>query len=324
MGDSFWHSRRVLVTGASGMLGSEVTHQLLSKGADVSVIIRDRVHKSRLYLEDFYRKLNIAYGDITDFEFVERVIGEYEVETVFHLAAQTQVKVGNVSPLSTFNSNIKGTWNVLEAVRLHRPHVRSLVVASSDKAYGDQKILPYNEETALQGRHPYDVSKSCADLVAQSYRVSFNLPVAVTRCGNLFGPGDLNFNRIVPGTILSLMKNEPPIIRSDGQYIRNYFYTKDAANAYLEISENFEKTVGQVFNVGSEERYSVLDLVSLITEEMGSSLTPVIKNEASNEIREQYLSIDKVKRVLGWHPKYSVREALKETIAWYKKYFSVD
>lgn len=324
MNPNFWSGRSVLVTGATGMLGSEVTNQLLSSGADVTVIVRDRVHNSRLYLEDLYKKINIAFGDITDFEFVERVIGEYEVETVFHLAAQTQVKVGNASPISTFNSNIKGTWNVLEAVRLHRQRIRSLIVASSDKAYGDQEVLPYSEETPLQGRHPYDVSKSCADLIAQSYWYSFNLPVSVTRCGNLFGPGDLNFNRIIPGTILSLMKDEQPVIRSDGQYIRNYFYIKDAANAYLSISENTEKTIGQAFNVGSQERYSVVDLVKIITEVMSSDKSPIIKNEAKNEIKEQYLSIEKVKSVLGWIPKYSVRDALKETVDWYRKYFPVN
>lgn len=324
MNPNFWSGRSVLVTGATGMLGSEVTNQLLSSGANVTVVVRDQVPSSRLYLEDLHKKINIAFGDITDFEFVERVIGEYEVETVFHLAAQTQVKVGNASPISTFNSNIKGTWNVLEAVRLHRQRIRSLIVASSDKAYGDQEILPYSEETPLQGRHPYDVSKSCADLIAQSYWYSFNLPVSVTRCGNLFGPGDLNFNRIIPGTILSLMKNEQPVIRSDGQYIRNYFYIKDAANAYLSISENTEKTIGQAFNVGSQERYSVVDLVKIITEVMGSDKSPIIKNEAKNEIKEQYLSIEKVKSVLGWLPKYSVRDALKETVDWYRKYFPVN
>lgn len=323
MNPNFWSGRSVLITGATGMLGSEVTNQLLSSGANVTVIVRDRVHNSRLYLEGLHKKINIAFGDITDLEFVERVIGEYEVETVFHLAAQTQVKVGNASPISTFNSNIRGTWNVLEAVRLHRQRIRSLVVASSDKAYGDQKILPYNEETPLQGRHPYDVSKSCADLISQSYWHSFGLPISVTRCGNLFGPGDLNFNRIIPGTILSLMKNQAPIIRSDGSYIRNYFYIKDAATAYLSISENADKTSEQAFNVGSEERFSVLDLVKIIIEIVGTNIEPIIKNEASNEIKEQYLSIDKVKSVLGWRPKYSIREALKETFDWYKKYFDL-
>lgn len=323
MNNIFWSDRNVLVTGASGMLGSEVTKQLLDGGANVTAIVRDQVHNSRLNLEKLNQKINIASGDITDYEFVERVIGEYEVETVFHLAAQTQVKVGNASPISTFNSNIKGTWNVLEAVRAHRQRVRSLIVASSDKAYGDQKILPYSEETPLQGRHPYDVSKSCADLLAQSYWYSYELPVSITRCGNLFGPGDLNFNRIIPGTIMALRKNESPIIRSDGSYIRNYFYIKDAANAYLSISENSAKTTGKAFNVGSDERFSVIELVKIIIDLMGSDLAPIIKNEATNEIKEQYLSIDKVKAILGWTPKYSIQEAIKETVEWYKTYFPI-
>lgn len=324
MKEGFWKDRRVLVTGATGVLGSELTAQLLVASAAVTVTIRDRVSKSRLYLEGLNQKVNCAFGDITDFEFVERVVGEYEVDTLFHLAAQSQVKIGNTSPLSTFNSNIAGTWNVLEAARLHLSHLRCVVVASSDKAYGDQKILPYSEETPLQGRHPYDVSKSCTDLIAQSYFHTFKLPVSITRCGNLFGPGDLNFNRIIPGTILSILRNEPPIIRSDGLFVRNYFYVKDAAAGYLAIAQNPEKTAGQAFNIGPDDRYSVLEITNLILRLMGSSLVPVVKNEATNEIREQYLSVAKVKAMLGWRANFTTEAALKETIDWYRHYFSLE
>jgi len=317
---NFWKNKNVLITGGSGLLGSEMVAQLLKKKAAITVIVRDRVARSRFYSEGLYKKVNIAYGDVTNFAFVEMVIGESEIETVFHLAAQAIVGIANLSPLSTFNSNIKGTWNVLEAARLHMGCVRSVVLASSDKAYGSSKILPYNEEVPLQGRYPYDVSKSCADLLAQAYWHTYKLPVGITRCGNFFGPGDLNFSRIIPGTILSVLKKEPPIIRSDGKFVRNYFYIKDAVSGYLTIAENIDKSAGEAFNLGSEERYSVLEITNLIIKLMKSRLRPVIKNEVKSEIKKQFLDIQKAKSVLGWKPKYTTRRALKETIEWYRKH----
>lgn len=310
----------MLITGASGLLGSEMVSQLLNKGANVVTIVRDTVPKSRFFLENLNSKVTITRGDIEDYSFVERVMAEYEINTVFHLAAQPIVKIANSSPLGTFNANIKGTWNVLEAARNHMSTVKSVVVASSDKAYGTSPILPYDESVPLRGQHPYDVSKSCVDLLSQSYWYTYKLPVNITRCGNFYGPGDLNYNRIIPGTILSVINNERPIIRSDGSYIRNYFYIKDAADGYITISENRDSVLGEAFNLGSEERYSVLEITNLVLKVMGSKLAPVVRNEVSNEIKEQYLSIKKVKETLNWKPKYKTEDALLETVSWYKKY----
>ena len=320
MNNTFWKDRPVLVTGGTGLLGSELVSQLVDNGAYVIVAVRDDVSKSRFFKEGLQNKVTVLHGDVTDFAFVERVIGEYEIDTVFHLAAQTIVRIANASPLSTFESNMRGTWNVLEASRLHAKKIRSVVVASSDKAYGESKVLPYDEETPLKGKYPYDVSKTCTDLIAQSYWHTYKMPVNITRCGNLFGPGDLNFSRIIPGTILSVMRNEAPIIRSDGKFIRNYFFTRDAAAGYLTISENVDKFAGEAFNLGTEERYSVIDITNMILKIMGSGLVPVIKNEATNEIYEQYLSIKKAREKLEWTAKYTTEEALRETINWYTKY----
>jgi CDP-glucose 4,6-dehydratase len=319
---NFWKNVNVLITGASGLLGSEIVTQLLDKGANIITIVRDTVPKSRFFLENLNSKVTITRGDVEDYTFVERVIAEYEINTVFHLAAQPIVKIANLSPLGTFNANIKGTWNVLEASKNHMNTVKSVVVASSDKAYGTSPALPYDETAPLHGQHPYDVSKSCVDLLSQSYWFTYRLPVNITRCGNFYGPGDLNFNRIIPGTILSVMNKERPVIRSDGSYIRNYFYIKDAADGYITISENRDKVLGEAFNLGSEDRYSVLEITNLVLKVMGSKLDPIVKNEVSNEIKEQYLSIKKVKDTLNWKPKYDTEKALKETIDWYKEYVS--
>ncbi len=320
MKKSFWKNKKVLITGGTGLLGSEMTDELVQMGADVTLIVRDRVSRSRIYLEKIYKRVSIAYGDITDLAFVERVVGENEIDSVFHLAAQTIVRIANASPISTFESNIKGTWNVLEASRIHLKSVKRIVVASSDKAYGISDVLPYDETTRLVGRYPYDVSKSCTDLIAQSYWHTYKIPVSITRCGNLFGPGDLNFSRIIPGTIFSVLKNEIPVIRSDGKFVRNYFYIKDAVSGYLTIAENIERAQGEAFNLGTNERYSVLEITNMILKIMKSKLKPIIKNEATNEIVEQFLSIKKANSLLKWKASYSAERALRETIEWYKKY----
>lgn len=319
MKKSFWKERKVLVTGGTGLLGSELVAQLIKYNADVIAIVRDRPSKSRFFTEKMHDKITVVNGDIQDYFLMDRVVAEYEIDTIFHLAALTIVRVSNMSPLATFNTNIKGTWNVLEAARVHMPKVRSVVVASSDKAYGPAEKLPYDESTELRGKYPYDVSKSCTDLLSQSYFHSYGLPVSITRCGNLFGPGDLNLNRIIPGTIQSVMLKERPIIRSDGKFVRNYFYIKDAVKGYLEISEDMEKTAGEAFNLGTDDRYSVLEITNMILKLMNSKLKPIIKNEAFNEIYEQYLDTSKAKEFIDWRPKYTTRAALKETIAWYEK-----
>ncbi len=314
----FWLEKNVLVTGASGFLGSWVVGELASKGANTTIIMRDLVPESMLFETGDYKKTRIVRGDFEDYWTVERAMNEYEIETVFHLGAQAIVGAANRSPVATFKANIEGTWNVMEAAR-NSKLVKKVVFASSDKAYGDQDKLPYTEEAPLHGRHPYDVSKSCADLIAQSYYYTYGLPVCITRCGNLYGPGDLNFNRIIPGTIKSVLLGEKPVIRSDGTYIRDYFFVRDAADAYIRLAENMgrKEVLGQAFNFSTANRITVLELVQKILKGMKSDLKPVILNEAGGEIKNQYLSSEKAKKLLGWEAKYPIEKGLKETIPWY-------
>jgi CDP-glucose 4,6-dehydratase len=266
----------------------------------------------------------VVRGDVRDQGTLERALNEFEIATVLHLAAQTIVGIANRNPVSTFETNIAGTWAMLEAAR-RCPSVRQIVVASSDKAYGDQANLPYTEMTPLQGRHIYDVSKSCADLVAQSYAQVFETPVVVTRCGNFYGGGDLNWNRIVPGTIRSILRGTRPVIRSDGSFVRDYIYAEDAVQAYLFLAEHLEQTPslrGEAFNFSNETQITVLDLVRKIGAMMGSSLVPEVLNHASNEITHQYLSAEKARRLLGWQPQYTLDAGLAKTVAWYRAFFA--
>ncbi|MEW6214873.1 MAG: GDP-mannose 4,6-dehydratase [Nitrospirota bacterium] len=318
-----WLNKNVFVTGCTGLLGSWLTEELINRGANVIGLKRDHVPQSRLYRDGLIDKITLVPGSLEDYYVVERALNEYEIEVVFHLAAQTIVPIANNNPLSTFESNIKGTWVLLEACRRNK-QVKKIIVASSDKAYGEQKVLPYTEEMSLMGRNPYDVSKSCADLIAQMYFHHYKLPACVTRCGNLFGSGDLNFNRIVPGTIRSVFYGERPIIRSDGKYVRDYFYVKDAAKAYLLLAEKMDDSsiCGQAFNFGNETPMTVLEITKEILLLMNrSDLEPIILNEAKGEILEQYLSANKAREMLGWKPLFSVRDGLAETIEWYKSYF---
>jgi len=316
----FWRDRSVLVTGCTGLLGNWLVAELLERGALVTGLVRDLVPQSRLYAGDWYRKINIVRGCVEDLPTVERAINEYEVDTVFHLAAQTIVGVANREPLATFETNIKGTWNILEACR-RVGGVSRIVIASSDKAYGDQLVLPYSETTPLQGEHPYDVSKSCADLISRAYYVSYGLPVCITRCGNFYGGGDLNFNRIVPCTIRSALRDKPVVIRSDGTFIRDYFYVKDGVLAYLHLAEQMDRkeVLGEAFNFSNELQVSVRGMVDRVLKLMGKShLEPIVLNRAKNEIKHQYLSADKARKMLGWESKYPLEEGLKETIEWYR------
>lgn len=321
---SFWQDRPTLVTGATGLLGGWLVRHLLSKGSGIVCLVRDWVPGSVLVSSGLFEHVNVVRGDICDQALIERTLGEYEIDTVFHLAAQTIVSIANRNPVSTFSTNIGGTCALLEACR-RSPKVKSIVVASSDKAYGHQDKLPYDESTPLQGRHPYDVSKSCADLIAQSYYHTYNLPVAVTRCGNFYGGGDLNWNRIVPGTIRSIIRNQRPTIRSDGKFVRDYFYIEDGAAAYILLAEKImgdPKLQGQAFNFSNENPVSVLEMVERITLSMHSGLKPIVLNEAGGEIREQYLSSVKARKVLKWKPLVTLDEGLKRTVAWYKQFLS--
>jgi len=319
---TFWTSRNVFVTGATGLLGSWLVAELVSQGANVTCLVRDWVYGSRLVTDGLLAKTNIVRGELEDYSVLVRTLNEYEVDTVFHIGAQTIIGTATRSALSTFESNVRGTWNLLEACRICSKQIERVVVASSDKAYGCQAQLPYTEEMPLQGRFPYDVSKSCADLITQSYFYTYHSPVAITRCGNLYGGGDLNFNRLIPGTIRSALCNKPPIIRSNGKLLRDYFYVRDAVEAYLLLAENLpdERFVGQAFNFGNEKPVSVLDLVQLILQQMNKTgLEPVILNEARDEIPEQYLDCSKAHRELDWYPHCSVEEGLRETIEWYRE-----
>ncbi|MGB8214187.1 MAG: GDP-mannose 4,6-dehydratase [Anaerolineales bacterium] len=319
---SFWLDRPTLITGGTGLVGGWLVRRLVEAGAEVVCLVRDWVPKSELVRSHQIEQVTVVRGDVRDREVLERSLGEYEIDTVIHLAAQTIVSIANRNPVSTFETNIAGTWNLLEACR-RSPCIRQVVVASSDKAYGDQDILPYDENTPLRGQHPYDVSKSAADLIAHTYAVSYNLPVAITRCGNFFGGGDLNWNRIVPGTIRSVLRGQPPVIRSDGNYVRDYFYVEDGTAAYMQLAEQLAvrpELRGEAFNFSYGNQMTVLELVQHILTMMGSELQPEIHNEAVNEIREQVLNAEKAKQELGWSPLFTLEEGLHKTVAWYKEF----
>lgn len=319
---AFWQDRPVFVTGATGLVGSWLVKRLIQADADVVCLVRDWVPQSELVRSNDIEKVKVVRGDIRDRDELERMLGEFEIDTVIHLAAQTIVTIANRNPISTFETNIAGTWNLMEACR-RSPKVKQIVVASSDKAYGDQENLPYNENTPLQGQHPYDVSKSAADLVSYTYAKSYDLPVAITRCGNFYGGGDLNWNRIIPGTIRSILRGQNPIIRSDGEYIRDYFYVEDGAAAYMLLAEQLAsrpELKGEAFNFSNEIQVSVKEVVNKILQLMKSDFKPKVLNEANNEIRHQYLSAEKARQMLNWRPLFNLDEALSLTIDWYKEF----
>ncbi|CAG0934574.1 CDP-glucose 4,6-dehydratase [Thermoflexales bacterium] len=319
----FWKERRVFVTGCTGILGSWLTQALLDAGADVVGLIRDRVPLSNLRLSGAEQRMIAVDGNIADGELLERVLNEYEIEVVFHLAAQPLVRLANRAPLGTFDTNIRGTWLLLEACR-RSATVKRIVVASSDKAYGDQDILPYSETAPLQGRHPYDVSKSCADLITQAYYTTYQLPVGITRCGNIYGGGDLNWDRIVPGSMRSVLRGEAPVIRSDGTLQRDYLYVADIVEGYLRLAECLEDPAlhGQAFNFGMDDPHSVLEVAQAIISICDyPELKPIVLNQASHEIQQQYLASDKAHRLLGWCAQYSLEDGLRQTLAWYREFF---
>lgn len=318
----FWRDRRVLVTGATGLVGGWLVKRLLQAEADPVCLIRDWTPTAEIFQTGDIDQVTVVRGDICDQACLERVLGEHEIETVMHLAAQTIVGIANRNPISTFEANIGGTWKILEACR-RSPKVSQIVIASSDKAYGDAKMLPYTEDFPLAGMHPYDVSKSCGDLIAQTYANTYKSPVCVTRCGNFYGGGDLNWNRIVPGTIRSVVRGEAPMIRSDGSFVRDYFYVEDGAAAYMHLAEQMAhrpELLGEAFNLSTEIQVSVLQLVQHILDLMGSSVEPLVLGEASNEIQHQYLDATKAREMLNWSPLFSLEEGLSRTIQWYTRF----
>jgi CDP-glucose 4,6-dehydratase len=323
----FWPGRRVFVTGATGIVGSWLVKALLAGGAHVVALVRDDDPQSELHRSGDIRRVSVVNGRLEDFWTLERAVNEHEVDTVFHLGAQPIVGMANRFPLQTFEANIRGTYNLLEACRIHGQFVRRVVVASSDKAYGEQEALPYLEGMPLQGRHPYDVSKSCTDLISQTYFHSYGLPVVIARCGNVYGGGDLNWSRIVPGTIRSLLRGERPVVRSDGAHVRDYIYVKDAADAYMRLAEREggEGVSGEAFNFSLESPLSVLEMVHIIRRLLGREhIEPDVRNVARGEIRSQYLSAEKAKKVLGWSPQFGLEQGMLETIEWYREFLKRD
>lgn len=320
----FWRDRPVFVTGATGLLGGWLVRRLVAEGAAVVALVRDWVPRSILLAPDLLQRVTLVRGDVRDGGLLERALGEYEVDTVFHLAAQTIVGVANRNPVSTLDTNIRGTWALLEAAR-RSPLVKSIITASSDKAYGEHEQLPYDEAAALDGKHPYDASKSCADLVARMYGLTFGVPVAITRCGNFYGGGDLNWNRIVPGTIRSALRGERPVIRSDGSLIRDYFYVEDGASAYMCLAEALHARAelrGEAFNFSNELQVDVLALTKKVLDRMGATVKPDVRAEAKHEIQHQWLSAAKARKDLGWAPEFTLDEGLDRTIAWYREFLS--
>lgn len=319
----FWRDRPVLVTGATGLQGGWLVKSLLDLEADVVCLVRDWVPQSQLYSTAMIDRVRVVRGDIVDRDLMERVMGEYEVRTVFHLAAQTIVSIANRNPVSTFEANVQGTWNVLEAAR-RSPRIEQVVIASSDKAYGSHDVLPYREDHPLRGLHPYDVSKSCADLISTAYAHTYGTPTIISRFGNLYGGGDLNWNRIVPGTIRSIIRGERPIIRSDGTMIRDYFYVEDGAEAYMLLAEKLAADTalaGRAFNFSTGKPMAVTEIVAAITAVFGSELEPEILNQASNEIPDQHLDSTLARELLRWEPTFGLDEGLARTAAWYRAYF---
>ncbi|MBP0466407.1 GDP-mannose 4,6-dehydratase [Roseomonas sp. PWR1] len=323
----FWADKRVLVTGSSGFLGSWTVKELNRRGATTIGYVRDRGrHLTRRDDAETEPHFTVL-GALEDYETLLRAINEHEADTVLHLGAQPIVGIANRNPRSTFEANIRGSWNLLDACRELRGQVKRIVVASSDKAYGTAPVLPYDETMPLNGRHPYDASKSCTDIIAQTYHHSYGLPVCITRAGNFFGGRDLNFNRIVPGVARWAIRGERPVLRSDGSMIRDYIYVRDVVLAYLALAEAMEDPAlhGEAFNFSTEQPLSVLDLTRRILAAAGRpEIEPIVLGQASNEIPEQHLSAAKARARLGWAPAFSLDAALAETIAWYRDWLAVE
>lgn len=311
----FYSGKRVFITGSFGFLGSWLTEALIEQGAKVTTLLYDRIPNSMLILNGSYKKTSVIRGDVTNFEQMKSIMKDQEF--CFHLAAQPLVTVANRNPLSTFSSNIEGTWNVLEAARLSKS-IQGVIVASSDKVYGDSEKLPYREDFPLNAAHPYDVSKACTDVLAQTYFNSYQLPVGIARSGNFYGGGDPNFDRLIPGTIRSLLRGNAPYVRSDGTFVRDYFYVKDAIKAFLALGENIDRVGGEAFNFGTEEHFTVLEIIDKLIAISGVKVRPEIGNTAKNEIKSQYLDCSKAKRLLGLGDTTPIGVGLRETFEWYK------
>jgi CDP-glucose 4,6-dehydratase len=321
MNNSFWKNRNAFVTGATGFVGAHVARTLAEQGARVVCLQRDSVGANSLDIFGLRRGVTVVNGSVEDHALMERVLTEYEIEAVFHLAAQAIVGAANRSPLSTFEANIRGTYSLLEACR-RAETVKRVVVASSDKAYGSHDRLPYGEDHPLLGLFPYDASKACADIIARSYAHTYGTPVAVSRFANIYGPGDMNLSRIIPSAIVSALRDEAPVIRSDGTPVREFVYVDDVARGYLLLAEKIGEVKGEAFNFGAGAWLSMLDLVERVIRIAGKEgrLQPrvLLQRKIEREIDAQYLSADKAEARLGWRAEVGLDEGLKRTVEWYR------
>ena len=322
---SFWKNKSVLVTGATGLVGSWLVHELLKQGSNVTALVLDNDPASQLFRSGDIDRISVVSGNLSSYHDVARSMYTNECTEVFHLGAQTIVGTALLDPISTFESNVQGTWNVLEAVRQSKGLVKAVVVASSDKAYGSSGNLPYLEDHPLHGDGPYDVSKSCTDLIAQSYGSTYGVPVTVARCGNIYGGGDLNWSRIVPGTIRDLISAKKPVLRSDGTLVRDYVHVDDIVSAYLNLSEvsQTKGINGEAFNFSRDEPLSVLELYKNISNAgVGKFIEPEIQNTAKSEIKDQHLNSGKAQSILGWKSSVTLQDGLTKTVSWYKSYLA--
>lgn len=303
------------------MVGSWLTRWLAESGAYTVAFIADTDPQSELIRSGTITKINVANGRLEKYDDIERAINNHEVDSIFHLGAQPIVGAADRAPRHTFESNIQGTWNLLDACRILSPLVKRIIVASSDKAYGTQPILPYTEDMSMNGDHPYEVSKSCTDLISTTYARTYGTPVTIARCGNIYGGGDLNWNRIVPGTFRSLLRGEQPVLRSDGTFVRDYLHVDDIVSAYLSLGEQTDNPAfaGQSFNFSDESPLTVMDIYKAICEAAGKpDTTPKILNAASSEIKDQYLDSTKAHDKLNWRAQVSLVEGLQKSYSWYR------
>jgi CDP-glucose 4,6-dehydratase len=321
-----WSDARVLVTGATGMVGSALCRRLVDADAHVVAFVLDHDPRSELWRSGTVNRTSIVSGKLEDFDAIERAVLAHDVDTIFHLGAQTIVGAARRSPLPTLETNVRGTWNVLEAAHRHPDLVRRVVVASSDKAYGTVHDLPYREDMPVLGREPYELSKACADLVTQGYAASYGLPAAVVRCGNIYGPGDLNWSRIVPGTLRALLLGNQPVIRSDGTLVRDYLYVDDVVDGYLRVAQGLVDLdlAGEAFNLSDESPMSVMQMYDAVCDAAGQAgAVPVVLGEAAGEIHDQYLSAEKARATLGWKPRFGLTQGLRRAVDWYREFFAL-